>query len=361
MRLEWGEVIEVVREGGAIQHLEVSLDSGSGGSAICYTRLSGPCATGDRVLLNTTAVRLSLGTGGKHFVVARAGELTGVAYEDDPAGHIMKVRYTPMQHDVLSVEEQDSPHHEVMAAAEELLGLPVACCGLHSQAPLVVAAVKSSFPGARVVYVMTDQAALPIALSDVVRSSADSGLIDSTITCGQAFGGDLEAVNLHSALLAAKYVAKADVAIVAIGPGVTGTATPFGHGGVAQGEAINAVAVLGGAPVAVLRMSFADPRERHRGVSHHTLAALSKIALAEAYVAVPRLPGEQADIVERMLEQAGVWNRHKRVLAERVHAPSLCDVEVRTMGRGPDEDPAFFMAAFAAGELCARLALSREY
>jgi len=266
-----------------------------------------------------------------------------------------------MQHDVLSVEEQGSPHHEVMATAEDLLGLPVACCGLHSQAPLVAAAVKSSFPTAKVVYVMTDQAALPIALSDVIRSSVDSGLIDSTITCGQAFGGDLEAVNLHSALLVAKHVTKADVAIAAIGPGVTGTATPFGHGGVAQGEAINAVAVLGGAPVAVLRMSFADSRKRHRGVSHHTLAALSKVALAKAYVAVPRLPGEQAGIVERMLEQSGVWHLHKQALVEQALAPSLRDVEVRTMGRGPGDDPAFFLAAFAAGEVCAGLALGREY
>jgi len=361
LRLEWGEVIEVAREGDSIQHLEVSLDSGLSGSAICYTRLSGPCAIGDRVLLNTTAVRLALGTGGQHFVVARADKLAGVAYEDDSTGHIMKVRYTPMQHDVLSVEEQGSPHHEVMATAEDLLGLPVACCGLHSQAPLVAAAVKSSFPTAKVVYVMTDQAALPIALSDVIRSSVDSGLIDSTITCGQAFGGDLEAVNLHSALLAAKHVTKADVVIVAIGPGVTGTATPFGHGGVAQGEAINAVAVLGGTPVAVLRMSFADSRKRHRGVSHHTLAALSKVALAKAYVAVPRLPGEQAGIVERMLEQSGVWHLHKQALVEQALAPSLRDVEVRTMGRGPDDDPAFFLAAFAAGEVCAGLALGREY
>jgi len=360
LRLEWGEVIEVRREGGAIQHLEVILDSGLNGSAICYPRLTGPCSIKDRVLLNTTAVGLALGTGGKHFVVARAGDLAGVAYEDDSTGHIMKVRYTPIQHDVLSIEEQGSPHHDVMAIAEELFGLPVACCGLHSQVPLVAAAVKSSFPQARVAYVMTDQAALPIALSDIVRRSVDSGLIDSTITCGQAFGGDFEAVNLYSALLAAKHVAKADAAIVAIGPGVTGTATIFGHGGVAQGEAINAAAVLKGAPVAVLRMSFADPRERHRGVSHHTLAALSRIALAEAYVAVPRLSGDEAVLVERLLEQADVWRLHRRVRVERDGTPSLRGIEVLTMGRGPDDDLAFFLAAFAAGEVCARLALGQE-
>ncbi len=187
----------------------------------------------------------------------------------------MKVRYTPLQVDVLSVEEQGSPHHAVMKEARTLSGMPVACCGLHSHVPLVAAAVKEADPNLKVAYCMTDFASLPLALSDMVRAARGAGLIDETISCGQAFGGGLEAVNLHSGLLAARHVVRADVAIVAIGPGVVGTATPFGHGGIAQGEAINAVASLGGMPVAVLRISFADERPRHQGVSHHTLTALS--------------------------------------------------------------------------------------
>ncbi|MDZ4063993.1 MAG: DUF3866 family protein, partial [Coriobacteriia bacterium] len=195
-------------------------------------------------------------------------------------------------------------------------------------------------------------------LSDVVRAAARAGLIDATITCGQAFGGDFEAVNLYSALLAARHVARADVAIVAIGPGVVGTSTPFGHGGIAQGEAINAAGVLGGVPVACLRVSFADARARHRGVSHHTLTALGTVALASALVAVPSLPEEYAEEVDLALEEAHVWSRHRRIvsLAGSTAPPSLGGVEVRTMGRDLNQDPAFFAAAFAAGDVCARVA-----
>jgi hypothetical protein len=245
-----------------------------------------------------------------------------------------------------------------MKQARSLGGMPVACCGLHSQVPLVAAAVKQVDPDLAVAYVMTDFAALPIALSGNVRSSLASGLLDTTITCGQAFGGRLEAVNVHSALLAARHVAHADVTIVAIGPGVVGTATPFGHGGVAQGESVNAVASLGGVPVAALRLSFADTRARHRGISHHTLTALSDVALTRAVIAVPSLPGEYGERLEDALEEAGVWDRHVRVDCEagRQPAPGLRGLAVRTMGRGIAEDPAFFAAAFAAGEVCGRIA-----
>ena len=205
---------------------------------------------------------------------------------------------------------------------------------------------------------MTDAASLALSLSDVIRASVAAGLVDATVSCGQAFGGDYEAVNLHSGLLAARYVVDAQVAIVAIGPGVVGTATPFGHGGVAQGEAVNAVATLGGTPIPVLRLSFADSRDRHRVVSHHTLCALTRVALAPALVAVPELPAGQAEQVEVSLSAAGVWRRHERASLPEARGaePDLRGVEVTTMGRGPADDPAFFAAAFAAGSIAAGVA-----
>ncbi len=101
-----------------------------------------------------------------------------------------------------------------------------------------------------------------------------------------------------------------------------GTATPFGHGGVAQGEAINAVSVLGGTAVACLRVSFADSRERHRVVSHHTLSALTRVALAPAFVAVPTLPDDYAEQLESTLDSAGVWKRHRRADARSGAIPA---------------------------------------
>jgi hypothetical protein len=357
MRLVWGTVSDVMHAADDIQELAVLVDDSSEGRALNYPALSGTCVAGDRVLLNTTAVGLGLGTGGKHFVVARLGESTGVALDDDSGGHIMKLRYTPMQRDVLAVESPESPAHEQMRQARSLCGMPVVCCGLHSQAPLVAAAAKQANPALRIAYCMTDAASLALPLSDVIRASLDADLIDTTITCGQAFGGRYESVNLHSGLLAARHVVRADLAIVAIGPGVVGTTTPYGHGGVSQGESINAAATLGGKPVAVLRMSFADTRERHRIVSHHTLAALGEIALARAVVAVPTLPEDFAEQVESALEAAGICERHKcvRAAAGATAPPDMRGVYVQTMGRGPSEDPAFFSAAYAAGELAARM------
>lgn len=362
MRLVWGIVTSVETDTQEAQVLDIALDDGSVGAAISYPRLAGTCRIADRVLVNTTAVDMGLGTGGRHFVVARGESEGGVALDEASGGHIMKLRYTPLQVDVECVEEQGSVHHTVMREATSVSGMPVACCGLHSQVPLVAAAVKHVDDDLRVAFVMTDFAALPLALSDIVRASVSSGLLDSTITCGQAFGGQLEAVNLHSGILAARHVAMADVAIVAIGPGVVGTATPFGHGGIAQGEAINAVAVLGGTPVAALRVSFADERSRHHGVSHHTTTALTRIALASAIVAVPSLPEEYSESIEDALEEAGLWERHVRVDSDagRSIPPSMRGVEVKTMGRGLADDPAFFASAFAAGDVCARYARGEE-
>jgi len=351
MRLVWATVIEIAEERAGIQRLMVSLDDGSEGVAIAYPTLSGSCSIVDRVLLNTTAVDLALGTGGAHFVIARAGE--GVALADTGAGHVMKLRYSPLQRDVLAVEETESPHAAIMAGAVSLEGTPVVCCGLHSQILPVAAAIKRANSHTRIAYVMTDSASLPMAFSDLVASMVEAGLIDETITAGQAYGGGLEAVSLHSALLAAKHVARADAVIVALGPGITGTATPFGHGGVSQGEAVNAVGALGGRPIASLRLSFADARPRHVGVSHHSLVALGVVALTSAIVAVPSLTAETAAVVDAALETAGIWERHTRADADGDPLPDTRGIPMRSMGRSPEDDPAFFAAAVAAGEVAA--------
>jgi hypothetical protein len=354
VRIVWGTVIAVMEQREGVQRLEVAPDEGGPCKAVAFPQLTGAAAAGDRVLLNTTAVDLRLGTGGAHLVTAvqRVGRpAAGVALDDPSGGHVMKLRYSPLQRDVLAVEEPASPHHETMTRATSLEGMPVVCCGLHSQMPLVAAAAKFATPDARVAYVMTDQASLPYALSDVAEKAREAGLIDVSLSCGQAYGAELEAVTLHSALLAARHVAGADLAIVAVGPGVVGTATPYGHAGVAQGEAINAAGVLGGSPVACLRVSFADPRTRHQGVSHHTLTALADVALAPALVAIPVLEAENAAAIEEALETARVFERHERGyvefdLGEAVEAVGF---DVRTMGRSVTDDPAFFAAAAAAG------------
>jgi hypothetical protein len=268
----------------------------------------------------------------------------------------MKLRYTPLQHEVLSVEEPASPHHAALEQACSLEGAPVVCCELHSQVPLVAAAVRHIRAEARVVYCMTDEAALLASFSTILAQMRESGLLDACITCGQAFGGDLEAVNLYSGLLAAATVCKADVIVCAQGPGIVGTATRFGHGGLAQAQALNAAAALDGVPIAPLRLSFADARERHQGVSHHTLTALGQACLAEAVIPLPDdLLPKQAEMIDRQLTEAGILDRHGLInVSVQRDAIDLRGLEVMTMGRAQADDPAFFSASFAAGIRAAR-------
>src|SRR5215831_16033056 len=181
----------------------VELDVTSGGAAmpaLAYPALTGRPQVGDRVLLNVTALELGLGTGGYALVVAVPERLP-----DGPAGsgHLVKARYTPLQATVLGADEQGSPHHEVLAGADDLGGMPVVVADLHSALPAVLAALRAGFPDPRVAYVMLDGGALPAWFSRTTAALREAGWLAGTVTVGQAFGGDLEAVTLHTGLLAA--------------------------------------------------------------------------------------------------------------------------------------------------------------
>ena len=324
--------------------------------AIAYPDITGAPAIGARVLLNATALHQELGTGGVAIVAARLD--AGDSDRDGP-GHIVKVRYTPSQVTVASVDEQFSPHHRVMADADDLDGLPVVGADLHSSLPAVVAGVHQAAPDARIGYVMTDGAALPAALSETVAGLREAGALGVTITSGQSFGGDLEAVTVHTALLAARLVARVDVAVIGQGPGNLGTGTRWGFSGVAAGEAVNAASVLGGRPVAVLRISGADERPRHRGLSHHSLTALGRVALRPADVVVPMLRGDLESLGADVLDAARSLSPPHRLVEVDIDGllPALeaSPVRLSTMGRSLDEDPAAFLAAAAAGRHAASL------
>jgi len=211
-------------------------------------------------------------------------------------------------------------------------------------------------PGLRLAYVMTDGAALPLALSDLVAALRDQGLLAATVTAGQAFGGDHEAVNLPSALVVARRVVRADVAVVAMGPGVVGTATRLGYSALEVGPALDAVEWLGGRPVAAVRFSLADPRARHAGISHHTRTSLGLATRARATIGVPRGPWDRP--LREQLEAAGLSDRHRLLAVDDPDVPALLaqrGLRVTSMGRGPEEDPAFYAVAGAAGTAAATL------
>lgn len=344
----WGTVEAMASDHGDCQMLSVRVADDLR-TVRCFPSLVGRVDIGARVQINTWAVELALGTGGCDYVVAVDADREG----RDPAGHIMKLRYTPLQHPVLAAEAPESPHHAALTQCTSLGDLPVVCTGLHSQVAAVAAAAKWETGGtARVVYVMTDEAALPIALSDTVRGLKAQGLIDATVTTGQAFGGDYEAVNLYSGLIVARAVAAADVIIVGQGPGNVGTATPLGFSGIDQGAALNAVCALDGTAIAVARLSFADPRPRHVGLSHHTRTVLSKVVLRPVIVPLPRLPQDLSAQLRRAVEAAGLLGSHEFITvdAERgLQALESTGLGVTTMGRSIEMERPFFLAAAAAG------------
>ena len=321
--------------------------------ALAYPALVGSPRVGDRVLLNVTALEAGLGTGGYALVVAIPDRLPA---DSGIAGHIVKSRYTPLQVMTGSADEQGSEYHESLKSADSLSGLPVVVADLHSALPAILAGLYSAAGSPRVAYVMTDGGALPAWFSRTVAGLREAGWLAATVTTGQSFGGALEAVTVHSGLLTARHAVGADVAIVAQGPGNLGTGTKWGYSGVAAGEAVNAAATLGGRPVASLRVSFADPRERHQGVSHHSLTAYGQVALARADVVVPALPEPQAARVAA--DAVPLAARHNLVtvpvdgLAEALRA---CPVPLSTMGRSLEQDLAYFLAAAAAGRHAASL------
>lgn len=355
VRWRSGHVIAERRAWAGALELDVDVPGEGSLRALAYTAAVGRPQPGDRVVLNTAALDLGLGTGGYALVVAVPDRLPA----DGPPepGHLVKARYTPSQQIVLGVDEQGSAHHEMLRDADDLGGMPVVVADLHSALPAILAALRLDRPDVRAAYVMTDGGALPMAFSRTVAALRDAGWLAGTVTVGQAYGGDLEAVTVHTGLLAARLVLGAEVAVVTQGPGNLGTGTRWGFSGVSGGEAVNAAATLSGRPVGTLRVSAVDPRERHRGVSHHSLTAYGRVALAAADIVVPRLPAD--DFAARVSQQAAALGARHRIVEVDVdgldHALRSAPVRLSSMGRGLDEDHAYFLAAAAGGRHAASL------
>jgi hypothetical protein len=300
LSLRRGRVSAITERHHDLVRLEVD-----GIACVTYPSLTGPVELGDDVLVNVQARELELGSGG--FDVLYANLTRGLELRAEEGAHVMVLPYTPLQHARLHVEESG----ELEA---ELRGLPVVCCSLHSQ----VAPVCAALGGLRVAYVQLAGGALPVSLSDTMRVLRERGLVARTAAVAPCFDAEVQCVSAASALAWARR--EHDVAVCSIGPGIVGTGTRFGHGGLAAAEAANAALALGGVPVIAVRTSGVDERPRHRGISHHSEAALS---LVHGEVVVAR--------------DGDGWRE-------------ACEgLPLSHMGRGPDDDPEFFAAAYAAG------------
>jgi hypothetical protein len=313
LSLRRGHVSRVVERHADFVRCEVD-----GITCVAYPLLTGPVDEGDEVLVNVQARELELGSGG--FDIVYANLTQGLELPAAAGAHVMALPYAPGQWAVRHAEE-------VGDLAAELDGLPVVLCTVHSQLVPVCAALA----GLRVAYIQLAGGAIALALSDAVRALRAKGLVSSTAAVAPCFGGDVRCVSVASALLWA--AARCDVAVCALGPGIVGTGTRFGHGAVSLAEAANVASALGGAPILAQRVSAADERPRHRGISHHARAVLD-LALGDVAIGTPELGDGWREACE------GLPLAH--------------------MGRGPDEEGPHFAAAFAAGRLAAERVRERS-
>ncbi len=318
--------------------------------------MTGNVSIGDRVILNTTAIELGLGTGGYHFVIYNKKHTTQNLTND--LGHIMKLRYTPLQFKCLAAEEQDSKYHELFKNFKSLNNSIYIVGTLHSMLAPIASAIKRLRPELNITYVMTDAGSLPLHFSKTVKLLKDKKIIRNTITVGHAFGGDLECVNIYTGIIASKIIANSDITIITMGPGIVGTDTKFGFSGIEQGYIIDAVNNLGGISVAVPRISFADKRERHKGISHHTLTILNDIVNTKTNLAFPIVHKDYAEFIDTQIKANGLNERHNIVFengSDVIDALNYFDIEVKTMGRSYHDDEVFFLTLGAAAKASVKL------
>lgn len=295
--------------------------------------LLGDMRVGDEVVVNVAALDLGLGSGG--FDVVHVNLTRGLGVSGEGREHVIKLNYTSLQHPIDPVE---------LPPQESGRSIPVLVLPLHGHlAPAAWAAAQVS-PGLKLGYVQTAGGALPGSLSRDVVQLRERDLLCGHVTAAPTYGGEHEALSVAGALDAAANGLGWDAAIVGPGPGIIGSETRFGHGGMAALDSAHAALALGFPTLLSPRLSEADPRERHQGVSHHTLTVLE---LLLGGVGVP-LPAGNAEMAAQLAGAAG--DRHQLHEAKpNLAGYAATGLPTRVMGRDMKEDQLFFAAALAAG------------
>jgi hypothetical protein len=370
LKLRKATVVEAHRARGPEQNLVVMLADGERRPAIADVGLLGVSVVGDELIVNVQARDLGLGSGG--FDVVHVNLTRGLAAEGTPNAHVMKLNYTSLQHAVIPVEDTQT-------GADERLDLPlerpVGVLALHGQLAAVAWAFARAQPDLRLGFVQTQGGALPGGHSRIVRALRERGLLAGHLTAGASYGGEGEAITTAGALHHGLRTLGWDAAVCGPGPGIVGSSSPLGHGGMeALGSAHTALA-LGAQTLLVARMSSADGRERHRGISHHTLTVLDlllepvtvalpagirspvgadlRAGLGSVFAGSPERGKPQLELeVDRPARMAHHDWRHAPVNMPGYLASGL---PAETMGRGLVEDPLFFAAALSGGTVLAEL------
>ncbi|NLB41685.1 MAG: DUF3866 family protein [Clostridiales bacterium] len=320
--------------------------------AVNYNHITGSVSKGDYLYLNTTAGSLSLGTGGYHFVMAND---SCKQHDMTTGGHGMKLRYTPFQVKVPFIEQELSDNKkDTYQLPLNLKGRLIFFGELHSMIPPLCAYFRyHSVDKLRIGYIMTDHAALPMSFSKNIALLIEKKLLDTTITIGNAFGGDYECVNIYTGLQTAAHVENCDIILISMGPGITGTGSRYGFSGLDLGFYIDLAYSLGGQCCLVPRISFADKRERHYGISHHTLTILRDITQSPIPLILPVLQKSQNKIMFWKIQRDQILSKHRVCFSDGKgikKAMKYFQLSVSSMGRGIEADPAFFLGIGASAK-----------
>jgi hypothetical protein len=363
LKLRRATVLQAGPTDGPEQELAISLE-GERRPAIADVGLIGASRQGDEVIVNVQARDLGLGSGG--FDIVHANLTRGLSAEGAPGAHVMKLNYTSLQHAVEPVEDE---------RLELPLEQPVAVLALHGQLAAVAWAFAQANPGGRLGFVQTPGGALPGGHSRIVRTLRERGLLTGHITAGAVYGGEGEAVTTAGALHHGLRTLGWDAAVCGPGPGIVGSSSPLGHGGMHALDSAHTAIALGAPTLVVARMSSADERPRHRGISHHTLTVLD-LLLEPVTVALPagirspvgadlraRLGSVYGSSVERIKPQMELDVDRPARMARHdwrrapVDMPAYLagGLPAETMGRVLVEDPLFFGAALAGGTVLSDL------
>ncbi|HEU4705756.1 MAG TPA: DUF3866 family protein [Solirubrobacterales bacterium] len=297
--------------------------------------LLGEMREGDEVVVNVAARDLDLGSGG--FDVVHVNLTRGLEAGGEGDAHVMKLNYTSLQHPVEPVERRLMSDIQTKVA---VLVLP-----LHGHlAPAAWAAAQAA-PGRRVGFVQTGGGALPGSLSRDVKQLRRRELLCGHITAAPAYGGEHEALSTVGALDAAANELGWEAVLIGPGPGIIGSDTALGHGGMAALENAHAALSLDLPTLISPRLSSTDPRARHRGLSHHTRTVLQML-LAPVDVAIPEGEPEIAAALEALPHAV-------QPVPADLDGYAAADLPSTTMGRSLRDDPLFFAAPLAAGRLLA--------
>ena len=277
------------------------------------TGLVGGVEVGDEVIVNVHARDLGLGSGG--FDLVHVNLTRGLDGGETEGIHVIKLNYTSLQHPVDPVEIE---HGDPGLGPKP----PTCVISLHGHLAPVAWAAQQARPGLRLGFVQAAGAALPGSLSRDLGDLRERGLVCGHITAGASYGGEHEAISLVGGLDAAARRFGWEAIVVGPGPGILGSATRLGHGGMAALDAAHAALALGLPTLSCPRISSSDERERHRGLSHHTASVL-ELLLAPVRVPVPEAELEGWPLLERRAGSGGWLGRGGARGADRaLHRPS---------------------------------------